>query len=82
MKWEIVGYDSTTEIYRGEVSGRYGVRRVSEILRRLASRHLTPAEIVDASTAADGRLLHVHHDWKAGHLMCGSGTWYAARRRQ
>lgn len=76
MAWEIVGYDSTAEIYRGVVSGRYGERGVRQILQRLASRHLEPYEIVEAYTGARGTLdVQRYSD---GTLNCGSNPHYMA----
>lgn len=77
MAWKIVGYDSTAEVYRGTVSGRYRERGVSQILQRLASRHLEPYEIVEAYTGSRGAL-DVQR-YRDGTLTCGSNPYYIAR---
>ena len=56
MGWEIIGYDGTTEIYRGTVSGRLRERGVRRILQRLVCRNLEPYEIVESSTGSRGEL--------------------------
>ena len=78
MSWEVVGYDSTSEICRFKISGRYGEKRLGEILRRLVCRDLESYEIIEASTGGRS-ILDVHRDSKSGTLMCGSNPHYVAR---
>jgi len=49
--WEVVGYDSATEIFRTEVpTGLITLKRLNELLRILAAKHgcLNDEEIVDS----------------------------------
>jgi hypothetical protein len=47
--WKIAGYDSTTQIYEGEVPGILTEGEIATTLQRLAARHLSPGEVVAAS---------------------------------
>ncbi len=60
--WEIVGYDSTKEMFRDTVSAMLGHRQIEEILRRLTSRDLTPQEIIEDSEKEGLGRLHVHNE--------------------
>ena len=75
MAWEIIGYDSTKEIWRGEASGRFGERRISAILQCLAARDLTQDEILSGMSGSTG-LLKVT---KGKAMMCGTNPYYVAR---
>ena len=78
MGWEITGYDGTTELCRFAVSGRYGGKRVGELLARLTCRHLEDYEIVEATTGMRVELgVQRAGD---GTLTCGSNPYYVARR--
>ena len=75
MVWRIVGYDSTKEIMRQEIPlDQADASRISEMLRNLAAKHLTPEEI--AAGLAD-----VRHDTTGGSrimLMAGENPHYVA----
>ena len=50
-EWAIRGYDGTIPLVDERVSSRdLGPRGITELLRRLASRHLTEVEIIAANT--------------------------------
>ena len=78
MAWEITGYDSATELCRFTISGRYGRKRVGELLARLTCRDLEDYEIVEATTGERVEL-EVQRSGD-GTLTCGSNPYYVARR--
>jgi hypothetical protein len=75
MVWRIMGYDGTKEILRQEIPlSEADEHRISEILRGLAAKHLTSAEI--AAGLAD-----VRRDTTGGNriaLMAGQNPHYIA----
>jgi hypothetical protein len=49
-QWEIVGYDSATEVFRTALpEGSLSTTEMRTLLQRLASRHLSENEVVMAS---------------------------------
>jgi hypothetical protein len=85
--WRIQGYDSSTLIFeeRFPVS-QMSTAQVIELLRALASRHLTSSEIVGAyarrGTRIANDLVQVHKDRQDEKrrmvFMCGSNPYYVA----
>src|SRR5262249_50169349 len=75
MVWWILGYDSTKEILRLEIPlNQADESTISEILRSLAAKHLTPAEIAAG-------LANVRRDDTGGNrftLMAGQNPHYVA----
>jgi hypothetical protein len=49
MHWRIEGRDGAETFWQRDLPGNLGEKRIVELLRRLASRHLDPDEIVPAS---------------------------------
>ncbi|MDE0036671.1 MAG: hypothetical protein OXU77_03805 [Gammaproteobacteria bacterium] len=74
MAWEIIGYDETEVIYQGELPSDLREDYVGEVLRRLASKHLSHDEILSASTGETERL-----DVEKGNPMrCGRNPFFIA----
>ncbi len=79
-KWIVEGHDDDREkILCATFSARFGKPRMTEILRCLASRHLTPEEVVEDLSKEDRGRLHVHVDRSNGSLMTTGNPFYAAR---
>ncbi|MDE0055388.1 MAG: hypothetical protein OXT64_14220 [Gammaproteobacteria bacterium] len=76
--WEIVGYNGTKETYRETVHAGFGHRQIEEILRRLASRDLTPQEVVEDSVKQDLGRLHVNNQGDTM-LMTVGNPYYVAQ---
>ena len=75
MKWQIKGYDSTTEILSGVfVSDDDEVQR---LLRELAATGLTPQEALVENTGGSGRL---HVKWTASGYMTTGNPHFTARQ--
>jgi hypothetical protein len=47
--WRIAGYDGTTPIFEATVPGHLAPMELTKLLQRLASKHLSEADIVAAS---------------------------------
>ena len=79
-KWVIEGDDGNDgKCFSTEVSARFGEPRLTEILRCLASRHLTPDEVVQDATKPDRGRLFVHADRRNRTLMTVGTPVYTAR---
>jgi hypothetical protein len=85
--WRIQGYDSSTLIFEERFPvNQLSSAQVIELLRALASRHLTSSEIVGAyarrGTRIANDLLEVHKDRQDEKrrevFMCGSNPYYVA----
>ena len=75
IKWQIKGYDSTTETLSGEYVADDS--EVQRLLRELAASGLTPREIFEANTGTAG-LLHVARTDDG--YMCGSNPHFTAKK--
>jgi hypothetical protein len=85
--WRIQGYDSLTLIFEEQFPvGQMTIEQVIELLRALASRHLSSTEIVGAyakrGTSIANRLLDVHkdvqHEKRRTVYTCGDDPHYVA----
>jgi hypothetical protein len=80
--WLIQGFDGTNQIF--ETSLPYHLlseRQTDELLRRLVSKHLSQAEIIDASiNSKNASLLEVRRDDTPQRLVlsCGENPHYSA----
>ena len=83
-EWRIEGFDGISEIFETNVPLHHlSERQMQEMLRRLASRHLSDREIIDASLNRKGNpssLLEVRRTSQPPLTMTrGNNPHYAAR---
>lgn len=83
LKWCIRRYDGLNEICRHEIPYRHlSERQLVEVLKRLASRHLTEREVIASSlnghAKSETRLLCVRRDGNSESFTCGSDPYYTA----
>lgn len=85
--WRIQGYDGSELIFEERFPiSQMTTEQVIQLLRALASRHLSSTEIVGAyarrRTRLANDLLHVHKDWQDEKrrmvYMCGENPHYVA----
>ena len=78
QEWAVRGYDGTNPLVEERVNSQdLGLGGISELLRRLACRHLTEAEIVAASA---GRTAHLELTSTKDGSMTQGNPHYAAVR--
>jgi len=82
--WRIEGFDGTNNFYKKDVPHHlFSDKQIKELLRRLASRHLTETEIIDASgNRAKNRnsLLEIRKNQKIPVvIVCGENPFYSAK---
>jgi hypothetical protein len=91
--WEIIGYDSTTRIFRTEVPvGLITPDKLNELLRILAAKYgsLTDEEIIGSLLKRGTRRHRVHLDVHRSNddvrrrttYMCGENPHFVARLRE
>lgn len=85
LYWHIEGYDSNEKIYDRKVkAGCFTRNQMAQLLKALAAQSsLTLEEITGAyakrRTRISNDLLHVHTEFKSGHMSCGVNPHFIAK---
>lgn len=77
MAWTIEGYDGQEPFWKGSLAKSFTAAEVVEVLRLLASKHLTEDEILSSARGKTG-LLDVWHNHDKETISVGSNPFYIA----
>lgn len=77
VAWTIEGYDGLEAFWKGSLPKSFTATEVVEVLRLLASKHLTENEILSSARGTTG-LLDAWHNHEKGTISVGSNPSYLA----